>query len=292
MRPVPDAYLQLEQRFAVWSQAQTAIQAVIVVGSRARAHRPADEWSDLDLVAFASDTALYLNEGTWLNVFGQVRAARSHSFGQHDREWLALYDDGCKLDVAFLSIDPATPPTLQAMLDAFPYPNVLQRGVRVLIDKTGAPPELRLPPLDAPRPPTPAEFAELFNRMWLDAVKAAKFIRRNDLWRAKQVCDGEMKQHLLTVLEWQAAVQPERCDIWYDGRFLDEWADWQALAALPQTFAAYQAEDLQRALFATLDLFGQIAKELAARTRLVYPIEDERYLNQLVQAILSHRNQI
>ena len=112
-------------------------------------------------------------------------------FGQHDREWIALYADGSKLDVAFLSIDPVTTPTLQAMLDGFPYPDVLQRGVRVLIDKTNTTAELRLPKIELLQPPTQTEFTALINRMLLDAFTAAKFIRRRDMWRAKQLCDKE-----------------------------------------------------------------------------------------------------
>ncbi len=285
MQPSPDAYTQLEQRFAEWALVQSPIQAVIVVGSRARSDHPADEWSDLDLVTFATDTTSYLNDAAWLGTFGQVRVASSNSFGQHDREWIAFYADGCKIDVALLSINLAATPALQTMLDAFPYPNVLQRGVRVLIDKTGAPTDLHLPQLDAPRPPTPAEFAALINRMWLDAVKAAKFIRRNDLWRAKQLCDGEMKQHLLTMLEWQAAVQPDARDIWYDGRFLNGWVDPQVLVVLPQTFAAYQAEDLQRALFATLDLFRAQAQEVAARLGYAYLDETDRFVTDYLHTV-------
>jgi len=286
MQQSPDAYIQLEQRFAKWALAQPAIWAVIVVGSRARSEHPADEWSDLDLVVFAADTAPYLNDAAWLGMFGHVRVAISHSFGQHDREWLALYDDGCKIDVAFLSIEPAATPTLQVMLDGFPYMDVLHRGVRVLIDKTGAPAELRLPTLDAPRSPTPVEFTALINQMWIDAIKTAKFICRNDLWRAKQLCDGEMKQRLLTMLEWQAAVQPDKGDIWYEGRFLNVWADREALDDLPNTFAAYNAKDMQRALLATLDLFRRLAQHVSTRLGYTYSVETDRFVTAHLQSIL------
>jgi aminoglycoside 6-adenylyltransferase len=285
MNTPSDAYTRLEQRFAQWGVAQTAIQAIIVVGSRARSNHPADEWSDLDLVVFASEATSYLKDAAWLNTFGAVQAAVSNTFGAHDREWIALYADGCKIDVAFLSIDPATTPTLQAMLDVFPYPNVLQRGVRVLIDKTGASTELRLPAISMPLP-TQAEFTALIHRMLLDAIKTAKFIRRNDLWRAKQLCDGELKRHLLTLLEWQAAAQPSAHDIWYDGRFLNEWANQRALAALPETFAAYQAADMQRAVFATLDLFRAQAREVADRLGYTYPGETDQFIRDYLRAIL------
>src|SRR5512136_2521662 len=166
-----ETYARLEQHFVEWSSAQPSIAAVIVVGSRARSDHPADDWSDLDLVVFAGDTASYLHDPAWLNAFGMVIAAISDSFGQNDREWIALYADGSKLDAAFLAIDPAATPTLQAMLDAFPYPGVLQRGVRVLIDKTGASTNLRRPEIDPPPLPDQADFTALINRVWLDAVK-------------------------------------------------------------------------------------------------------------------------
>ena len=283
------AYLRLEHRFAEWASAQPAIQAVIVVGSRARSDHSADQWSDLDLVVLAGETTAYLNDTAWLNTFGSVQAAISNSFGQHDREWIVLYADGCKIDVAFLTIDPIATPTLQAMLEAFPYPNVLQRGVRVLIDKADhdtANTELRLPPLVASHLPTQAEYMALINGMWLGAVKVAKFTRRNDLWRAKQLCDGEMKQHLLTMLEWQAAAQEDQRDIWYEGRFLNEWADSQALAELPHTFAAYKGEDILRALFAMLDLFRTQAREVADRLGYIYPAGTDQFVADYLRAIL------
>src|SRR5512139_1879043 len=96
-----ETYARLEQHFAEWSLSQPSIAAVIVVGSRARSDHPADEWSDLDLVVFAGDTASYLHDPAWLNAFGTVIAAISNSFGHNDREWIALYADGSKLDVAW-----------------------------------------------------------------------------------------------------------------------------------------------------------------------------------------------
>ena len=286
MPPAPDAYHQLERNFAEWALTQPAIRAVIVIGSQARSDHAADEWSDLDLVAFASETDLYLHDAAWLSVFGNVIAAYSDSFGENDREWIALYADGCKLDIGLLSIDPAAAPTLQAALDRFPYPTVLQRGVRVLIDKSDVPTELRLPPLELPRPPSAAEFNALINHLWLDALRAAKFLHRSDLWRAKQLCDGVLKQHLLTLLEWQAAAHKDQRDSWYDGRFLSEWADREALKAVPGTFAAYAAEDLARALYATLDLGRRLARDVATQLGYAYSAEADRFVDAQIGALL------
>src|SRR5512139_3147705 len=96
----PATYARLEQRIRNWSLTQPSIAAIILVGSRARSDHPADEWSDLDLVVFATAAASYLNDAVWLGEFGDVLAAISNSFGRHDREWIALYADGSKLDAA------------------------------------------------------------------------------------------------------------------------------------------------------------------------------------------------
>ncbi|NLF78613.1 MAG: aminoglycoside 6-adenylyltransferase, partial [Chloroflexi bacterium] len=49
---------QLEGRISDWASEESAIRAVLVVGSRARhADHPADEWSDLDLMLFCTDFA-------------------------------------------------------------------------------------------------------------------------------------------------------------------------------------------------------------------------------------------
>jgi aminoglycoside 6-adenylyltransferase len=172
------------------------------------------------------------------------------------------------------------------MLDTFPYPVVLQRGVRVLLDKTDAAADWRVAEIAAPQPPTQAAFTALINRVLFDAIKTAKFIRRNDLWRAKQLCDSDLKEHLLVMLEWHALTQKRTQEIWYDGRFIDEWADREALAALPDAFAVYHAADLQRALFSTLDLFRRLAHEVADRLGYAYPADADEFVTGQIQLIL------
>lgn len=56
-----EAYEQIIDRFVAWARTRPDIHAAIVVGSRARTDRPADEWSDLDIVVFATDPSPFLN---------------------------------------------------------------------------------------------------------------------------------------------------------------------------------------------------------------------------------------
>ena len=50
----------LIERFVRWAETQTDIRAATIVGSRARLDRPADAWSDLDLVSIVYDPNRYL----------------------------------------------------------------------------------------------------------------------------------------------------------------------------------------------------------------------------------------
>ena len=279
------SYAQLERDFSAWAETQPAICAALVIGSRARIVHPADEWSDLDLIVFTTDAAAYGSNGDWLGQFGEIWISVVDYIGPGDPEWLVVYSDGLKIDIAFASIDPIVPLDLQQTIDASPYQDVISRGARVLFDRSLAPTALRIKPIKPAPLPTPDQFTALIHRAWLDAMRVAKFIKRGDLWRAKRHCDGELKQHLLTMLEWHARSIDLMCDVWHDGRFIDEWADPRALARLPHTFAAYNADDLWRALFATLDLFRSLSIEIADRLGFPYPQPIDRRIAEWLHSI-------
>jgi len=95
-----------------------------------------------------------------------------------------------------------------------------------------------------------------------------------------------MKGILRRVLEWHArAIHGPRHDTWMRGRFLEEWADPRAVAALKGVFAHYDPNDLWRALATTMDLFRRLAKETAARLGLAYPSTSDGAATELVVAL-------
>jgi Streptomycin adenylyltransferase len=54
-----------------WGRERSDVRAVLVVGSRARADTPADEWSDIDLALVVDDPTPYLASAEWLGAFGR-----------------------------------------------------------------------------------------------------------------------------------------------------------------------------------------------------------------------------
>lgn len=109
------------------------------------------------------------------------------------------------------------------------------------------------------------------------AAKTARLVLRSDLWRDKQACDSELKTCLLNMLEWHArAIYGPGRDIWYEGRFLAQWADERVMAALPGTFALYNKSDINRALLQTITLYRWLADETAAQLDFdPLPYEDD-----------------
>lgn len=261
-----DVFHTFEEQMLGWANTRPHIRGVLVVGSYARSDiYPPDQWSDLDVIIFTTRAEELAADPQWLAHFGDVWARALNRTPRGDPEWLVLYAGGTKIDALLSQVPPAPDP-----IDLTPFDMVLVRGARVLLDRDGGlnAALLALQPPAEP-PPTPQAFAGLLNNLWLAAVRALKFAARGDLWRAKMACDAEMKTALLTLLEWHArALYPDGTDTWYDGRFVERWADPRAAAELPHTFAHYTADDIRRATLATLALAAWLAQETAAKLNL------------------------
>ena len=108
-----------------------------------------------------------------------------------------------------------------------------------------------------PQIPAEATFLEVVNDMWYHAVWTAKKLRRGELWIAKRCCDEYLKALLLQMVEWHTlATKRPQVQMWFNGRFLETWADPRVLDRLRTAFTSNNQADVQRALFATLNLFN------------------------------------
>jgi len=317
MNQTASAYEQLIDRFIAWAQTQPDIRAAVIVGSQARANRPADEWSDLDIVVFATDPERYLSRTDWLENIGNPCLTFLEATATGDEmERRVLFEDGLDVDFAFfpvirvrrlvyfLRIRECFPQLLhllpkekvrqitQGVADFF---DVVRRGVRVLLDKEGMADLLTLVTGEAPssRPPTQNEFLEVINDFWYHAVWTVKKLRRGELWTAKFSLDSYMKWRcILRMMEWHAhATNGWNYDTWHGGRFLEQWADPRAVEGLQDAFAHYDEDDIRRALLATMDLFRWLAVETAEKLSYPYPTLADEQATELVGKLLrpTHR---
>jgi len=289
MDKIAQGYEQLIQNFVQWAQGQDNIRLAFVLGSRARTDHPADAWSDLDIMIVARDVRAYLAQADWLNQVGKPWLTFTETTPDgRSMERRTLFDGGLDIDFALMPLE-----MIQALVQREPdagIADVFHRGVRILLDKDALLPDPArfAAAWKPPEPPSEAEFLQVVNDFWYHTLWTAKHVRRGELWWAKSCCDGYLKNLLRQMLEWQVrAARGADHDTWLRGRFLEEWADPQAVQQLSGAFAHYNEADIWRALAVTMDLFRRLSLDAASRLGHSYPTAGAAYASELVER-LSH----
>ncbi len=281
MPVAPQSVDELIEQLVAWGEHTPDIRAMVIIGSRARTDVPADEWSDLDLLLVTTDPRRYQDQVDWLEQFGPYWATFLEPTMGGGRERRVLFAGARDVDFVPLSPEMVEAETRNGVL-----PLVATRGSRVLLDKDGQ--VTRLLDLPAPPPPDPlpdeAEYLNVVNDFFYHCMWTVKKVHRGELWVARSCCDGYMKRLLLWMIEWQArSSHGSGYDTWFDGRFLERWADPRVVGRLSSAFAHYDRADVERALVSTMGLFRSLAREVAARLGYRYPAEVDERLTEWVQ---------
>lgn len=283
---VTQAYEQLLRRFLIWAGSQDAIRAIIQVGSRTRRDHPADEWADLDLMLYLNQPMDYLSRIDWLEAVAPVWLTVPSRTAGNDPELLVVFRGGYSVDFVFCGVE-----NLAWLRDHVGDDLTFRRGARVLLDRDGLAAQITW---DTPRLPThpapsPDEFRMVCHTFWYLSIYLARQLRRGDLWHVK-MREAQLREYLLRMIAWHAGATSQwQADTWHNGRFMSQWADPRALEAIRDIFAIYDAEASRHALFASLRLFGWLARETAAHLGVEFPsLTEARVLALIHQAADDH----
>lgn len=279
-------YARLVDRFVAWAREEAGIRAAMVVGSRARAGRPADAWSDLDVTVFADDPASYIERVDWLERIGEplITFIEGTAVGGW-RERRVLFAGGADAD--FSVVPAAILDTLPTLADDDPrfieLAGVVRRGYRVLFDRTGRlEPELRRMSGTAepsPARPSPEQLEETLNDFWYHCVWIAKKIGRGELYAAHECLDGWQRRLVVRLIRWHAAPS------WHGVRFMETWADPSVADRYPATWARHERRDIQRAMVEMMDLVSWLGGEIATDLGVRIPEKPERAARQWFREI-------
>ncbi len=256
-----EAFQQFENRLQTWGSDRDDVRAMIIIGSRARTEHPADEWSDMDVLLFINDPAVYVQQADWLDALGEVWLTFVEPTATGDQmERRALFAGGIDVDfvplpAAFMQVE-GWPP------GAF---TVFQRGYRFLVDKEGLADTLPsyMPPPAAPASSLP-DLSNSVADFWYHTVWIAKKLRRGELATALGCLNSYMMGRcLLPLIESHARkVYGAEHNVWFNGRFLEKWADPRTVERLRGVFSQYDTVDAWRALDAQMDLVSWMTNEL------------------------------
>ncbi|HUP32294.1 MAG TPA: aminoglycoside 6-adenylyltransferase [Gaiellaceae bacterium] len=245
-----------------WARERADVRGLVLVGSLARADAPADEWSDVDVIAFVDDPARYLDDDAWVAELGKpvlTFVEPAAVGGIFERR--VLLERGVDVDVVLVPVARANDLFGEAAV-------VLRRGYLVLHDEVGLAARLVVSVATAEETaplPTEAELENLCADLWYHGLWTAKKLRRGELWTALECLDAHMRGLLLALLRWRAAAEGR--PTWHGARFVEEWAG-EPAEALAATFGGYDEAAAGRALWAMVDLAGRLERELRVRLGL------------------------
>ena len=259
------------QRLTAWASARADVRAVLLIGSAVRAD--ADEWGDLDVIVFVDDVERMLRECPADFPDAVITFLEPAARGMFVERRFA-FPDGTDVDLV--------PAPAHLLDDELPpeFFEVTHRGWRILTDRDGALGRALDKASGFEPPPSGRDVEQGASDFWFHAIWTAKRLRRGELWRAHECCNGHLNALLLRAIEWDADARV--VERWYGGRFLERWGDPSALAALSDCSSRYDAAGVERALRATMDLYAQLASTLEG-----YPHEAERFARSEVDRVLA-----
>ncbi|MBS1121912.1 MAG: hypothetical protein H6Q90_4140, partial [Deltaproteobacteria bacterium] len=287
---IQSGYTDIERRLVAWAEQRPDVRAVVFQGSRSRksnhpSYSQPDRWSDMDAYVLVDDTRPFLESTDWLAQLGTPWFSFAGQLPENCPE-VTRY---CLVFPGALQVDVIVVPVSYVMAELEePTPDcvyIVQQGVRVAVDKMGlrdkklcqlnaAP---TLPPVSR-RTPTEAEFHRTVNEFWFECAGVAKKLRRGEVWRGVALINTSLAaKSLLALVEWNAvATHGPTYNVWFDGRYLEWWADPARVERLRGVFAPYDREGAWTALLAIMDVFEELSIDTAARLRFSPPAATTR----------------
>jgi aminoglycoside 6-adenylyltransferase len=261
-----EGLLALRDRAHAWARSDPRVHAAVAFGSTERTDRPADAWSDLDLLIVVDDAEPWFADLAWVDGIGPswVRLVTPAPIPGIDVVQV-VFAGGYDADLI-----PVDHRGLASLADPDVAAEVFGHGARIVFDRTAVVPPLPATAGPSVTGPTSASFAQVVSTWSFQMVWATKRVRRGELWRAHDDIDDYMRDRLLTMLEWHALARGVP-DVYPESRRIEHWLPADVVAELPGTFARYDAGSIAEALVRSHALFGRVAREVAGHHGFAYP---------------------
>ena len=276
-----DGLLATRDRVHAWAAAHPDIQAAVAFGSTERADRPADAWSDVDLLFVVADAGPWFADLSWVDAIAPswVRLVTPAPIPGIDVVQV-VFAGGYDADLI-----PVDARGLAALADPDVAAEVFGHGARVVFDRAGVAPPIPTTTRPAVTLPDAAAFDQVVSTWLFQLVWATKRLRRGELWRAHDDIDDYLRDRLLTMLEWHALTRGVS-EVFPDARRLERWLPADVAADLPETFARYDPASIAEALRRSHALFRRMALEVAERVGFAYPVDADAAIAAWMEARL------
>lgn len=276
--------LDIIEKAKKWGSESDDIRALLLIGSLAGQNK-SDDLSDYDISVFCTSSQKFLEDDQWLANFGEVAINEPDQFtfnGNTRHTRLVIFKDGTKVDFAFYSTS-----DLEHILSLKRLPLDYNLGYKILLDKDNIASLLPKPTYEkySSEKPTQQDFTRRVEVFFFEVYHVAKYLSRNDLWLAK-FRDWQTKEQLLELIEWHAhSLRGWDCDTYELGKKMESWVEPKVWQSLSGVFGHFDRLDGWKALLSSIDLFREIAHEVASNLGYTYPEEVDHSISTFVNGL-------
>ncbi|MCR8644618.1 aminoglycoside 6-adenylyltransferase [Paenibacillus sp. N1-5-1-14] len=265
------------------------IRAVYMNGSRTNPNVPKDMYQDYDIVYMVTETASFIQQPEWVEVFGEQLIRQEPDLLDHNRGiemdfnrsymCMMLFTDGNRLDLRLLSIE--------ALLEEYKKDSL----TIPLLDKDNILPQIP-PSTDRDyhvKRPTEPEYVSCCNDFWWCMQNVAKGIARDELPYAKTMFDQIIRERLDEMLAWWVGGKHDyQISVGKMGKYFKNLLPAPYWDLYKQTYADADDEHTWGAVFTACELLRQVAQEVASQCHFTYVEQDDwnmmLYLNRVYDA--------
>ncbi|MBI2051176.1 aminoglycoside 6-adenylyltransferase [Candidatus Roizmanbacteria bacterium] len=279
---------EILKKVVSWAESQESIRSLILTSSRAGASKT-DEFSDYDVMVLTDNAEPYLISDEWLKTIDNVWVYQKEQF-MHDESViptrLTIFQGGTKVDFSFWK----TEILKNFIKNGFSETDDLNRGYQVLLDKDGLTKDLPKPSIKFFQIPKPDkdEFLTTVHDFWFEFLGVAKYLKRGDLFFAKKINNGIVKDLFLRMIIWNVQAKnnwAKETPLHTDGKKLQLWAGNEMFEQLGKTYSGFNLEDSWKSLFASIDFFRKLSTETCQLLGYKYPEEVDKNISGYIEAM-------
>lgn len=265
------------------AQKDDRIRAMYMNGSRTNPNAPKDIFQDYDIVYVVTETASFIRDEKWINVFGELLMIQEPDKNDQacgipmnfDRSYgyLMLFTDGNRIDLHIQ--------TKENM-------NIDDKLTVPLLDKDNCLPLIPVP-TDVDyhvKKPTEPLFMSRCNNFWWCLQNVAKGIWRDELPYAKQMYEYPVRASLDEMISWWIGSNHDfQISTGKMGKYFKKYLPEPYWEKYKETYSDGNYENMWNSLFVTCDLFRTLAKDIAQKLKYTYPVNDDTNMTEYLKSV-------
>ncbi len=251
------------------------VRGVYMNGSRTNSNSRKDIFQDYDIVYVVSETASFIEDEGWIDVFGRrlymQMPEKMDGIRGMDTDfancygYLMQFADGNRIDLHVV--------TLQYAVRDIRH----DRLCRILLDKDGSLPQIP-EPTDADhwvKKPSGAEYFCCCNEFWWMQNSVGKGLWRKELPYALEMLNLYIRPQLIKMLSWYAGMQQGfSCSVGKAGKYLRQYVSEEEYERLLRTYPNGDRECIWRAVFEMCGFFDETARRVGEKLGYIYNEEE------------------